>query len=135
VKAAKLAIAVVLFAIAAVLAVRNLRGGHGVPDTPESRTQWMCSACLHPFQMTAREAEEAARRGPPPWPPAFCPQCRAKKAYVAMRCPNCGTFFFGPEVEGYTGECPKCRPPPPPPPPPPEEDGSTVPEQPRPKVS
>lgn len=133
-KTLKISVAVVLLALAGAITIYHTSGGESVPDTPESRTQWMCAACGHPFQLTAREADEASRKGPQPWPPAFCPKCQEKKAFVARRCRDCGTFFFGPEVEGHNGDCPACRPSPASSAP--VDDGETPePERPRPKVS
>ncbi|MBN2562775.1 MAG: hypothetical protein JXQ75_17770 [Phycisphaerae bacterium] len=106
----KVAIVVVALAAAAVIAWHYGSGDRDIPDDEGTKTLWMCSECKHVFEMTAREVSEARDRGPKPWPPAICPACGEQKSYLAQKCPQCGTVYFGSEVEGGTGACPKCHP-------------------------
>ena len=112
-KGAKIGIAVVLFLAAAVIFWRYTIRPDQIPDAEEARATWMCSDddCHHAFEMTiAEEAEAQKLAGGQPWPPAVCRKCGKRTAYHAQKCPECGTMYFGPEVEGWTGACPKCYP-------------------------
>lgn len=112
-KAAKIGIAVALLVVAAIILWRYTLRAEQIPDTEETRALWMCSSdeCLHVFEMTAREEAEAQKLAEgQPWPPGVCPKCGKRTAYHAQKCPECETVFFGPEVEGWTGACPKCYP-------------------------
>lgn len=110
----KIALATVMLAIAIALLWGSLSydAGAVLPDDDSTKTLWMCSLpeCGQSFFLTARQAQQAMEKGPQPWPPAICPQCKNQKAYQAQQCPDCGTKYFGSEVPGYTGACPKCHP-------------------------
>jgi hypothetical protein len=140
VKGLKIGIIVVGFVVAALFFWRFVSGKEASPDAPEeTKTLWKCSnrTCGHEYAMTAPQAEEArtkdAKEGEA-WPPAVCPKCGQRTVYTCQKCEVCGTVFFGPEVPGSTGACPKCYPEvKPPPPDEPVEEGQEAP-RPRPKM-
>lgn len=86
----------------------------GKADSPaggdKTQTQWLCKACDHSFLLTARQVAKRADSDPRRWAPLDCPQCGKKQAYLAMICPKCQTVYFGRDVEGATGQCPRCAP-------------------------
>lgn len=138
-KGLKVGIIVVGFVAAALILWRFGTGKEAVPDTPETKNLWKCSdrECGHEYEMTAKQADDARRREfkeGESWPPAICPKCGQQMAHRCQKCPDCGTVFFGPEVPGSTGACPKCYPDEKPPEPDlPVEEGEEAP-RPRPKV-
>ncbi|GJQ25859.1 MAG: hypothetical protein HBSAPP02_08910 [Phycisphaerae bacterium] len=77
-------------------------------DDPKS--PWLCAACNHQFELNSKEEFEAAQKVPNNLPPLLCPQCKARQAWRANICEECGTAYFGAEVPNSTGVCPKCHP-------------------------
>ncbi len=108
-KQAKIAIIVVALSGSALIYFITRSGADPIPDTPESATGWMCQECEHVFSLTAMAAGEEYRRAGGQ-PPLFCPACNEKQAYRAATCSTCGTKYFGFEVPGQPGVCPKCHP-------------------------
>ena len=121
-KKLKVGIIVVCLAVAVTVTLVFSPTEEPIPDTDESQTQWMCRACSHVFMLTAREHAAETARGPEPSPPLYCPKCGKKEAYRAAKCSKCGTVYFGAQVPGATGACPKCYPRRSPPREEPEED-------------
>lgn len=76
-------------------------------DADASRTQWLCKSCSHAFRLTAHEVESAAPSRES-WPPLACPKCRANEAYLALCCSKCSMVYFGLDMPGGAGECPRC---------------------------
>jgi hypothetical protein len=122
----KIAIIVVGFPLAALILWRCYPR-EVVPNTPETKTLWRCTDkdCSHEFELTAKQVMDATMQGPPP---IDCPKCKQKKAFSCQRCEKCGTVYFGVEVPGATGRCPKCEPEAKPPEPEPQpEEGQPAP--------
>lgn len=114
-KGMKVGIAVVLLVAAGIITWKfSLRPAAEAKGEDTSIT-WMCSDkdCSHVFSMTANETlqlQQKEEKPGEPWPPSSCPKCKARTAWPAQKCEKCGTMFFGPEVKGWTGACPKCHP-------------------------
>lgn len=108
----KLRISILASVACAVGLALVLRGGLADPLAAgdDSHTQWLCKACAHDFLLTARQVAQQADRDPVHWSPLNCPQCRQKQAYLALVCHKCQTIYFGRDVPGESGECPKCLP-------------------------
>ena len=77
-------------------------------DDPKS--PWLCASCNHQFEMNSKEEYDASQNVPNTMPPFICPQCKARQAWRANICEECGTAYFGSEVPNSTGVCPKCNP-------------------------
>lgn len=108
----KIAVGVIALIAAAAIFWMNSGGADPIPDTPESRTSWMCHACRQVFTLTAAEAaREEARAGGPS--PLFCPACFEKEAYRVAQCETCGAYYFSSDVPGSSGRCETCYPEPP----------------------
>lgn len=108
-KSIKIAIIILALSGSVIVYFITRSGADPIPDTEESATEWMCRDCRHVFSLTAREAADEYARAEGR-PPLFCPACGEKKAYRVATCPNCGTKYFGFDVPGETGACPKCFP-------------------------
>lgn len=108
----KLRISILVVVACAVGLTLVLQGGLADPLSAgdDSHTQWLCKSCAHDFLLTARQVAQQADRDPQHWAPLSCPQCRQKQAYLAMVCPQCRTIYFGRDVPGESGHCPKCSP-------------------------
>lgn len=81
----------------------------GLPDTEESRTQWLCRADGHAFSLTALRAEQArvdARRAMP----VYCPKCSAADGWRAARCTRHNRLYLTADAPQSTGRCPECYP-------------------------
>lgn len=105
----KLAIAIA--GLGAAAAIFFLRGDsqESLPDTDESRTEWMCASCTHVFSLTAAQyQQERDRAGSDA--PLICAACAKKEAYRVATCPACETKYFSSDVPGHRGICPKCNP-------------------------
>ena len=107
-KGLKIGFVVIAFALAVAITLMRSDGDETLPDTDDSKTLWKCTACEHQFEMTAREVAHAKEKAK--GDAVHCPKCQQVKAYQLMACYTCQTLFFGTEVPGSTGECPKCRP-------------------------
>lgn len=97
----------------------NMKKEEPIPDTPESKSLWMCNACQKTVEWTTKQEYENSGSAAPP---LFCPSCKARELYRAQKCEQCGTVFFGADVPGSSGVCPKCHPDVKPAPPPEEEE-------------
>ncbi|HKQ48127.1 MAG TPA: hypothetical protein VJZ71_08675 [Phycisphaerae bacterium] len=108
----KLRISILVVVACGVGLALFLQGGQADPLSAgdDSHTQWLCKSCAHDFLLTARQVAQQADRDPQHWAPLKCPQCRQKQAYLAMVCPQCRTIYFGRDVPGESGQCPKCSP-------------------------
>lgn len=80
------------------------------PDADATRTKWMCSACGHAFELTARQAADQARRDGRILSPLICPKCSRRSAYRAKTCARCGSPYLDRNAPGASGRCPKCLP-------------------------
>lgn len=126
----KIVIAVV--ALGAAVTITILFSGSGEDSqlvADETKTLWMCAGCSQTADLTIKEVETMTREAGPDAPPLNCPHCKEKKFYRAKRCEVCATVYFGAEVPGSTGVCPKCNPEAVPPPPPPENETIEVQEE------
>jgi hypothetical protein len=99
---------VVCCAIATLIVVLTQFGSSELAQEAQYPTAWMCSVCKHRFDLTGSEA--AAAMQDTGMPPVLCPSCRERKAYQLNSCMKCATVYFGGEVPGSTGKCPKCFP-------------------------
>lgn len=107
-KKKKLKLGIIAGALVSAVTITFLYSAEGsLPDTDESKTLWKCTACQKTFELTAREAARAQHKAG--GVPIACRYCDEVKAYQVMACPKCGTLFFGSEVPGHDGHCPKCR--------------------------
>ncbi len=87
------------------------------PTTGGDR-HYLCTNCKHGFTVGSAEAqamlEEAARANPGQVAKTKCPACGEYACVVALKCPNCDTYFQIPErqagmpAQGWRDECPKC---------------------------
>lgn len=104
-----LKIGIIVAALGAAFAI-FLFGDEGQvpPDTDESKTVWQCTACEHRVEWTALQVQQ--EYGKAEGVPFICPNCKETAVYQLMACLTCRTLFFGSEVPGETGQCPKCRP-------------------------
>lgn len=94
--------------LCAAVAITFFFGGSEViPDDPSTETLWQCVKCEHSFKLTLPQlTKELSKVGDQP--PIFCPKCNQREAWQPMACFRCSTLFFGPEVPGVPGICPKC---------------------------
>lgn len=103
-------IGIIVASLGAAVAITWLYGDDQprLPDTDASNTLWKCTACEREFALTAHQAglAQAQAHGVP----IECVHCRKVKAYQLMACLKCNTRFFGSEVPGESGQCPKCNP-------------------------
>jgi len=108
-KHVKIGVIVAAMGTAALLFMFRSNAVEPVPDTPETAVQYKCRVCQNVFDLTPTkiqaEVEKAGQDAP-----LFCQGCNAKEAYRVSTCDKCGEQFFGPEVPGSTGACPKCFP-------------------------
>jgi len=109
-KLMKLKLGIVVVIACAVALAFVFQGGLADPLAAgdDSQTQWMCKSCSHCFLLTARQVAQRADRDPRRWAPLDCPQCGRKQAYLALACPKCQTIYFGQDVPGELGQCPRC---------------------------
>jgi hypothetical protein len=110
---------------AALMLFMNMKKEEPIPDTPDTKTLWMCAACQKSLEWTLKEEVDYSHSAAPPLP---CPSCKARELYRAQRCPECDTIFFAADVPNSTGKCPKCNPDLKPPPPPDIEDKEEAPD-------
>jgi len=105
----KLIVGILALAAAVALFVFRGSGEEPLPDTDDTRTDWMCRVCKHNFSVTAKGFEEArvAAGGDSP---LICQACSKREAYRVGTCPACGTKFFSTDVPDERGVCPKCHP-------------------------
>jgi len=105
----KLAVAIVVLVAAG--AIYHFRSVESPPaETEDSAMLWCCRECHHSYKLTPSQTKvEAAKAGSEF--PLICPKCGKKEAYRALICEYCETMYFGNEVPGSTGACPKCFPP------------------------
>ncbi len=108
-KSLKIGVAVVLLAAALAITLFVGDGAEPLADTAESSVKWRCTGCEHTFDLSALKSAEAQRRAQGT-APIHCAKCDEKTAYQVIGCSDCGTLFFGSEVPGSTGQCPKCNP-------------------------
>ena len=103
-------IGIIVACLAAAVAITFLFGGEeAIPEAMEGTTHWKCTACDHEFELKDSQLFKEQERANSP-SPLYCPKCSELKAYQPMACYTCNTLFFGPEVPGASGQCPKCRP-------------------------
>jgi hypothetical protein len=108
VKATK--IGIIVAALGAAIIITLFFGGEEPPpDDASTNTLWKCVECEHSFSLTARELDKEYERTTGTIP-LYCPKCSKKTVYQPMACLRCNTLFFGPEVPGVPGVCPKCKP-------------------------
>ena len=107
----KLGIIVAALGLAGIMFWRTSSSADDLPDTEESQTRWMCSDpnCGFDFLLTASECQEAEQRAGGT-SPLYCQKCDKKLAYRAATCLACDTPYFGQDVPGSSGLCPKCKP-------------------------
>lgn len=103
----KIAIIVLALGGAGLMFFLNMKKVEAIPDSPESKSLWMCNACKKTVDWTARQEYENSGSAAPP---LYCPSCKARELYRAQKCDNCGTAFFGTDVPGSSGVCEKCHP-------------------------
>jgi hypothetical protein len=106
----KFKIGIITVIACALALVLFFQGGRANPvgGGADTRTQWLCKSCTHNFLLTAKEVAQRADPDPRHWAPLVCPECKQKQAYQALVCPKCKTIYFGSDVPGETGQCPKC---------------------------
>ena len=116
-----IAVAVVCLAVAAFVALRNLKSESGPPGGVGDMA-YKCTKCGHSEMINRDTAMKMARQqgGAPGFgPPALnCPGCGASKAMqFAQNCPACGEIFFLGQAKDpqLPLKCPKCGKTPPPP--------------------
>ncbi len=75
----------------------------------EYSTNLKCAACDAVFELdgTTYEAELQKVQYVEP---ITCSKCAELRAYTAVQCLKCDTWFFPQPVEGSSGQCPVCRP-------------------------
>lgn len=105
----KVIIAGVAFAAAVVIFFMRGSGDEAVPDTDDSRTNWICLACQKPFTLTASEYESESVRANSTGL-LYCPGCSEQKGVRAATCATCQTMFATMDAEGTSLGCPKCNP-------------------------
>jgi len=98
-------------AFAAAVAIFFLRGSgeEAVPNTDDTRTQWVCLACQKPFTLTASEYESAAVKSNNTGL-LHCPACSELKGVRAATCGLCQEMFATMDAEGNPAQCLKCNP-------------------------
>lgn len=98
-------------AIVAALAIFIFvgKGEEGVPDTEDTRTQWICLACQKPFTLTAAEFEKASSSSGKGYL-VKCPECSELKGVRAAQCASCQNMFAMTDAEGQDTPCAKCHP-------------------------
>lgn len=135
-KAAKLALAVVLFAAAAVLGVRAMTAEENDASMPDRNSFFKCADCGHAFSLSEADLlktksylvrGDSAATGNKPGPrmlgvdrarrEVYVLQCTNAKcghyaARVAYRCPKDTEVFIARSDEGEPQKCPKCGAPP-----------------------
>ena len=107
----KLIVALVIFAAAVLIFFLNSGDAEELPEsTPSIATPYKCAGCdskveLSDDQYFAKREEVGGE------PPFICSACTKQQLYRLYTCTFCSTEFFGAEVPGGTGQCPKCNPP------------------------
>lgn len=97
-------------ALAAAVVITLVYGfGEDHPVTEETKVSLICSECEHVFKMTNKLFNEHSRNEPRPWPPAPCPKCGKKTAFLAGICGKCGLTFLR-DTLGEVFACPRCYP-------------------------
>ena len=125
--ATKLGIAVVLFAVAALVFL--LRGDKEVPRVAEDarKPAFLCTACEHHFEMDYEKAQEALKAAPSRDAPdepienrtrrgrrdrlpklISCEKCGEAMALRANHCKQHDVFYPALNADGSKGECSKC---------------------------
>lgn len=108
----KLIVALVIFAAAVLIFFLNSGDAEELPDeTPSFATPYKCVSCE--VRVDLKDSEYFAKMeevgGEAPY---MCDACSKRELYRLYVCYVCQTEFFGTEVPGQLGKCPKCNPPP-----------------------
>lgn len=118
----KLGLACVLL-IAAGLLLAVLSSTNDIPDDPDAKTIWYCTACRSSFELTGLQTASAVRQKSArsssadgeslPRRPGIttidvvgCPFCKQLAGVPARRCPNCGEVFPARTDAGKVAICP-----------------------------
>lgn len=122
----KLALAIVLLVAAGLYFAY---GGREAEDTgDDTKTEWFCTSCNKPFELTAAQVAESMRLQERPTDSpvgpgeaqargrgavrtfniAKCPFCNQWSGEAARKCPECGEIFLARTKEGTAALCPKC---------------------------
>ncbi len=78
-----------------------------LPETEETKVNFICADCQHAFDITNKQYNEQVCEE---WPPAPCPKCGKKAAWLSTLCDNCGLPFVRQNADGGAIACPKCYP-------------------------
>lgn len=105
----KIGIIVAALGLAAVITYLTHGDQPIADDLSSEKSVWMCSECKTITKLSEREVESECRKLKDS-PPLICEKCTLQKLYQVITCPVCETYFFGAEVPGSPGECPKCKP-------------------------
>mgnify|MGYP001202157704 CR=1 FL=1 len=126
----KLLLAVLLLAVAGGVFIYMNQEDDGMGEAAGETSDWYCTACQKPFQLTTAELSEKMRPemrdasgdgGGTEEPQARgrgdrmlvnvakCPVCNEWKGEAARKCPECGELFRSRNSKGETAICPKCQ--------------------------
>lgn len=108
-KTAKIVTAVVLFVVAGVIFFFNSGEKAEIPQDADTMTAWKCAECGKRVDLSATQVNEMMIQVGNVVP-IICPACSKQHLYQIAVCPVCSTEFFGAEVPGHSGRCPKCSP-------------------------
>jgi len=84
-------------------------GEEAIPDTDDTRTQWICLACQKSFTLTAAEFDTASQSSGKSFL-VKCPECSDLKGVRAAQCAGCQNQFALTNADGEDTPCTKCQP-------------------------
>ncbi len=83
-------------------------GEESIPDTDDTRTDWICLDCNHPFTLTAGEYESVSKSDNGSF--VKCSGCGNIKGVRAATCPSCQSKYATMDANGKDATCTKCNP-------------------------
>ena len=105
----KVAIAMGLFALAGFITYLNWGSAEELPDEDLAGvpTPYKCTACDK--RVDLKDAEYLDRLSAVDnAEPLICDSCAERKVHRLYICVKCSTEYFGADVPGSPGQCPKC---------------------------
>lgn len=109
-KGAKIALIVICFLGAGIIAYFTWGSDEGIPESGGSKTTWKCADCGKIFELTDAESYRQFEQYNDGKLCVKCPACSKRDAWQVALCPTCNQWYWGVGKPGSDGMCPRCKP-------------------------